>query len=141
MNLLKKDYEYHKIKNVPIGCLLVYEKNNTFYQNNLYLTQWNGPSTIDHAELLIIQKALLLSWDLNKCTLFVSCEPCIMCAGAIGLSKIKRIVFGCENFTKGGLYKNNVLYWNNLYKTEIIGGIMDDYWSTILKQFFLNKRI
>jgi tRNA(Arg) A34 adenosine deaminase TadA len=132
MNLLKSTHK--PSTQVPIGCVLINEHEE-------YIIRWNGEA-IDHCELLAIQAALLQQWDLTKATIIVSCEPCSMCLTALCLVKIKTIVFGCYNEIFGALGGNfNLLNINgHLFKPVIIGGIMEDVWATLLKDFFKTIR-
>lgn len=134
MDLLKQDLIHHNPSWVPIGCVLINE-------NQDYIIKWNGPS-IDHCELLAIKAAQDAGWDLRTSMIIVTCEPCSMCLTALCLVKIKTIVFGCYNKVFGALGGNfNLLNINNhLYQPAIIGGIDEDFWGTILENFFKKLR-
>jgi tRNA(adenine34) deaminase len=78
---------------------------------------------------------------LNNCTLFVTKEPCIMCAGAILESRIKRLVFGCTDNKRGAfgsMIDANTLTLN--HKVETIGGILSERSEKLLKTFFQQRR-
>ena len=97
-----------------------------------------------HAEVLAISAAAntLVNWRLNECEIYVTKEPCAMCAGAIINSRIKRVVFGSYDDKKGAC--------GSLYQicgdrrlgstTSVNGGIMEKECSTILKEFFSLRR-
>lgn len=97
-----------------------------------------------HAEILAIGAAAnhLGSWRLSGCTLYVTLEPCPMCAGAIVLSRMDRIVFGSYDPKMGAcstLY--NVVQDDRLnHRVEVIAGVMDDESGSLLKEFFAKKR-
>ena len=74
---------------------------------------------------------------LNECTLYVTLEPCLMCAGAAYWTQISRIVFGAEDSERGfRRIKDKVLH----PKTELIGGVLADQCSSLLRDFFVKKR-
>jgi tRNA(adenine34) deaminase len=123
---------------VPMGAILIQEEN--IDKNPRYLMEWNGNSSIDHCELLLLQKAQNLGWDLRTCTIIVTCEPCVMCFGALSLGKIKKIIFGCYNDKFGFFSGGYNLLNNGLFQPEIIGGIEEDFWMNILKIFFKGLR-
>lgn len=102
-------------------------------------------SSLAHAEILAIQKAsqVLGTWRLTDCVLYVTLEPCIMCAGAIAMSRLKRVVYGANKDCKGGagssLYK--VLQDPRLnHHPEVREGVLAEKCSKILRDFFQNKR-
>ena len=74
---------------------------------------------------------------LNECTLYVTVEPCVMCAGAIGWSQLKRLVFGAEDDKRGyRRYAPQALH----PKTEVVQGVMADECSRLMKEFFAARR-
>jgi len=98
-----------------------------------------------HAEILSISAAAstLDDWRLNKCTIYVTKEPCVMCAGAIINSRINRLVFGAYDKKKGACGSIYQLCGDKLLESNTIvkGGILEDKCSSILKDFFSSKRI
>ncbi len=98
-----------------------------------------------HAEILSISAAAntLDDWRLNKCTIYVTKEPCVMCAGAIINSRINRLVFGAYDKKKGACGSVYQLCGDKLLESNTIvkGGILEDKCSLILKDFFSSKRI
>tara|TARA_B100000073_G_scaffold99336_2_gene78978 strand:- start:1093 stop:1527 length:435 start_codon:yes stop_codon:yes gene_type:complete len=98
-----------------------------------------------HAEILSISAAAntLDDWRLNKCTIYVTKEPCVMCAGAIINSRISRLVFGAYDKKKGACGSVYQLCGDKLLESNTIvkGGILEDKCSLILKDFFSSKRI
>lgn len=126
---------------VPIGAILVSGQTVLARAHNLRET-WRDPTA--HAELLVLQAASrrLGSWRLTECDLYVTLEPCPMCAGAIMLSRVRRLVFGATD-EKGGavVSKTAVLQpglWN--HHPDITSGVMADECANILKEFFKSVR-
>ena len=92
-----------------------------------------------HAEMQAITAAAsaLGGKYLNECTLYVTVEPCVMCAGAIGWSQLKRLVFGAEDDKRGyRRYAPQALH----PKTEVVQGVMADECSRLMKEFFAARR-
>jgi tRNA(adenine34) deaminase len=126
---------------VPVGALIISSDNNILSRTHNLTRATNRPTA--HAEVLAIEEASKKSvnFRLNNCTLFVTKEPCIMCAGAILESRIKRLVFGCFDNKRGAfgsLINVNILPLN--HKTEVLGGILGDNCKILLKQFFQQRR-
>lgn len=130
-----------EIDEVPVGCVIV-EDNKVIARgyNKRELTQ--DPTS--HAELKTLQKASkkLNSWRLEDCDIYVTLEPCIMCAGAIIQSRIRHIYFGAYD-PKGGAFGSSidVLTANNInHHPEVTGGILEEECAIILKDYFRKKR-
>lgn len=124
------------IGEIPVGAVVVYEGKIIAAAHNLKETR---QSPILHAEILAINKAaeLLKSWRLDKCDLYVTLEPCPMCAGAIAESRIRRLYFGAFDKRLGAAGS----FINLLEgKCEIYAGINELKCAAILKDFFSNKR-
>ena len=98
-----------------------------------------------HAEILAISAAAntLDDWRLNKCTIYVTKEPCVMRAGAIINSRINRLVFGAYDKKKGACGSVYQLCGDKLLESNTVvkGGILENECSSILKDFFSSKRI
>ena len=126
---------------VPIGCVIEYKGNVIAFSHNRK-EQLNRATA--HAEILAIEQACLAlnDWRLDECTLYVTLEPCPMCAGAIYQSRIKRVVFGTFD-SKGGAYGSNfdmnAVPRLNHYPS-ITSGVSKDECSELLKEFFQSKR-
>jgi len=126
----------YDINEVPVGCVIVC--NNRIIARGHNLTETLNDSTA-HAEIQAITSAsnFLGSKYLNECTLYVSLEPCIMCAGALAWTHIMRIVFAAFDNKKGyHLYNPNPLH----PKTQVSGGILEEESSILLADFFRSKR-
>lgn len=126
---------------VPVGALIISNDNSILSQTHNLTRKSNRPTA--HAEVLAIEEASNKSgnYRLNNCTLFVSKEPCIMCAGAILESRIKRLVFGCFDNKRGAfgsLIDVNTLPLN--HKVEVLGGMLSERSETLLKRFFQQRR-
>ena len=128
---------------VPIGCVIVRQSRIISRGHNLRESS-QDPSA--HAEMLAIRKAArkLGSWRLLDTTLYVTLEPCTMCMGAIILSRIPQVVFGCYD-PKGGAAGSVYNLSNNSqlnHSIELIPRIMEQECSEILSNFFsmLRKR-
>ncbi len=126
---------------VPVGAIIV--KNGAVISKAHNLRETAKDATA-HAELLAIKKAceVLDSWRLIDCEMYVTLEPCLMCSGAILLSRIKKLYIGALDSKAGAAGSViNVFedYWFH-HKCEIEKGILKDKCSLILKEFFKNKR-
>ena len=138
---LKEASKAREIDEVPIGCVIVKDNKVIAKGHNLRETK---KSPLGHAEIVTIQKACkkFNDWQLVGCTLYVTLEPCIMCAGTIIQSRIKTVVYGADD-PKGGAFGSsiNVLEANNInHKPEIIKSILKHECSQIIKDYFKNKR-
>ena len=126
---------------VPIGCVIVKDDQIIARAHNQRETT-NNP--LGHAETLAIKKAseVLNDWQLVDCDLYVTIEPCIMCAGAIIQSRIRKVIYGAPDF-KGGAFGSSIdiLSANNInHRPEIIKGVMENECSEIIKTYFKSKR-
>jgi tRNA(adenine34) deaminase len=133
--------EAEKIGEVPIGAVIVKEDIVIATAYNLREIEQRA---VAHAELLAIDKACekLNTWRLSGCTLYVTLEPCPMCAGAIILSRIDRIVFGARD-PKGGCAGSilNILQEDRFnHQTEITEGLLEEECGNLLSTFFKGLR-
>ncbi|MHB8127281.1 MAG: tRNA adenosine(34) deaminase TadA [Desulfitobacteriaceae bacterium] len=126
---------------VPIGAVIVHNDKAIAFAHN-EKEQKQDPTA--HAEILAIQRATLElgTWRLSKATLYVTLEPCPMCAGAMIQSRLKKLVFGAADL-KGGAAGSvtNVLdvnKWN--HRVEVVAGIQEEDCARILKDFFNRLR-
>mgnify|MGYP002472460818 FL=1 len=138
---LKQAKKADKIDEVPIGCVIVYEDKiiaRAYNRRNI------DKNTLAHAELLAIKKAskVLGDWRLEDCTMYVTLEPCQMCAGAIVQARIKRVVVGSMN-PKAGCAGSvlNLLQMDEFnHQVELEIGVMEEECSRMLKEFFKRLR-
>lgn len=136
--------EAHKAESkdeVPIGAVIVCDGKIIARAHN---TRQTKQISTHHAEILCIEKACrkLNSWRLEGCDLYVTLEPCPMCAGAIQQSRIRKVVFGAYD-PKGGFFGSNFnineVKGLNHYP-EVEGGILKEETAQLLKDFFKKKR-
>lgn len=126
---------------VPIGCVIIYEDKVIGKGANMRVTKGN---VLAHAEIIAIDKACgyMEDWRLENCTLFVTVEPCPMCAGAILQARIKEVVFGTRNpkaGCAGSIY--NILQDNRFnHQTEIVEGVRQEECAKLMKDFFKRFR-
>ena len=134
----KKAYE--KLE-VPVGAVIVKDNKIIARAHNLKETK---KDTTNHAEILAIQKASkkLEAWRLNDCEMYVTLEPCSMCAGAIINSRIKKIYIGAldEKTGAAGSVLNLFEDYKFNHKVEVEKGILKEECENILKSFFKELR-
>lgn len=120
---------------VPIGCVVV--SQNRIIAKTHNLTEALNDVTA-HAEMQAITSAAsyLGGKYLINCTMYITLEPCIMCAGALVWSQISKIVIGARDEQRGYINKGLTLH----PKTEVVTGIMEQECSQIIKDFFKSKR-
>lgn len=130
-----------KCGEVPIGAVIVKDGKIISTGRNMREGKKNS---LHHAEIIAINRACkkLGAWRLIDCTLYVTMEPCPMCAGAIVNSRIKRVVFGCYD-KKAGAYGSvfNLLDFPLNHKYEVTGGILENECAKILSDFFAKLRL
>lgn len=131
---------YDKLE-IPVGCVIVKEGKIIARAHNLKETKFD---TTKHAEILAIQKASkkLKSWRLIDCEMYVTLEPCSMCAGAIINSRIKKVYVGTLDEKTGacGSVFNLFEDYTFNHKVELQTGIMEEECKKILKEFFKKLR-
>ncbi|MBQ9571620.1 MAG: nucleoside deaminase [Prevotella sp.] len=121
---------------IPIGAVVVCRDRIIARAHNLTETLTDVTA---HAEMQVITAAanLLGGKYLTDCTLYVTVEPCVMCAGAIGWAQIPRIVYGCKDEKRGyELYAPRAMH----PRSTTIGGILEEECRQLMKEFFLSKR-
>ena len=138
---IKQAKKAYALEEVPIGCVLVYEGKIIGRGYNRRTVDRN---TLAHAELLAIRKAgrKLDDWRLDGCTMYVTLEPCQMCAGAIVQARIKRVVVGCMNPKAGcaGSVLNLLQMEEFNHQTELTTGVLEEECSQMMKAFFKELR-
>ena len=121
---------------IPIGAVVVCRDRIIARAHNLTETLTDVTA---HAEMQVITAAanLLGGKYLTDCTLYVTVEPCVMCAGAIGWAQIPRIVYGCRDEKRGyELYAPRAMH----PRSTTIGGILEEECRQLMKEFFLSRR-
>ena len=130
------------IGEVPIGCVIVYEGKIIARGYNRRKTDKN---TLAHAELQAIKRASkrLGDWRLEGCSMYVTLEPCQMCAGALVQARIAEVVIGCMNPKAGcaGSILNLLEMPQFNHQVKVTRGVLEEECSTILKDFFKDLRI
>lgn len=126
---------------VPVGALIVSPDAGIITRTHNLTIQRNSP--LAHAEILAIEEAAkaLNNYRLTGCTLYVTKEPCLMCAGAIQEARIKRVVFGCFDIRRGAFGSAcdaNTLPSN--HRIEVRGGVLREKNENLLKKFFQLRR-
>lgn len=126
---------------VPVGAVLVH-KGTIISRNGNRTLELKDPTA--HAEVLVIREAAakLGNERLYGCDLYVTLEPCPMCAGATSFARIRRLYYGASD-EKSGAVESGVKYYNSEtchHKPEVYSGILETECSTILKEFFSDKR-
>lgn len=129
------------IGEVPIGCVIVYQDQIIGRGYNRRMIDKN---TLSHAELNAIRKAdkKLNDWRLDGCEMYVTTEPCQMCAGAIVQARIKKVYIGCMNPKAGcaGSIMNLLQVERFNHQVEMETGILEKECSALLTDFFKNLR-
>jgi tRNA(adenine34) deaminase len=127
---------------VPVGCVIVYQRKIIARAHN-QVERLRDPTA--HAEMLALTSATnyLNSKWLNECSIYVTIEPCSMCAGALVLARIKNIVFGATDPKAGacGSVLNIVQNKKLNHRIKIKSGVLTEKCSSLLKEFFKNKRL
>ena len=138
---IKQARKAAKIDEVPIGCVIVYDSKIIARGYNRRNTD---KSTLAHAEIIAIRKAakIIGDWRLEDCTMYVTLEPCQMCAGAIVQSRMKKVVIGSMNPKAGcaGSVLNLLQMAQFNHQVEIERGVLEEECSTMLSGFFRELR-
>lgn len=139
---LKQAKKAYALGEVPIGCVIVYQDKIIGRGYNRRKTDKN---TLSHAEITAIRKASknMGDWRLEECTLYVTLEPCQMCAGAIVQARIPEVVMGCMNPKAGcaGSILNILDMPEFNHQVKITSGVLQEECSNMLKTFFAELRV
>ena len=138
---LKQAKNAQKINEVPVGAVLVKGEK-------LIATGFNQKEKLNkasaHAEFMAIEMASkkLKSWRLSDCSLYVSLEPCLMCAGLIFSSRIGNLIYGCKDPKEGSMDSLIKLSKENRlnHRVQVLSGILSDESSLLIRQFFRTKK-
>jgi tRNA(adenine34) deaminase len=134
--------ESSNFDDVPVGALIVNDHGEVLAMGQNLREQDNDPTA--HAEIVAIKNAgnKIGNWRFDDLTLVVTLEPCVMCAGAIAQSRIKRLVFGAFDEKAGAVGS----IWDvlrdprALNRPEVVSGVLADQCALLLKDFFNKKR-
>lgn len=137
LDCAKKSLEQN---NVPVGAVIT-------HKNNIIATAYNmmhaNQCALDHAELICLKKALSFfkTSFLENCDMYVTLEPCHMCAGAIAHSRLRRLYYGAYDPKGGNVDHNSFIFNNALHKPEVYGGILEKESRFYLQDFFKKLRL
>jgi tRNA(adenine34) deaminase len=126
---------------VPIGAVIVH---NGQIVGKAYNQREQLQDPTAHAEIIALTQAAaaLEKWRLNGCTMYVTLEPCPMCAGALVLSRMDRLVYGCDD-PKTGACKSvyNIVQDDRLnHRLEVTSGVLAEQCGKLLQEFFVKRR-
>ena len=138
MQALKEAKKALEDDEIPIGAVVVIDEKIIARGHNM-VEKLNDPTA--HAEMIALTSAfnLLGAKYIPEATLYVTVEPCLMCAGAIYWSKLSKIVYGADD-EKNGYKKTAGANWPFHPKTELIRGVLKDECAKLMKDFFKPKR-
>lgn len=138
---IKQAKKAEALDEVPIGCVIVHEGKIIARGYNKRNTM---KSTLAHAELLAIRKACrkLGDWRVEECTMYITLEPCQMCAGAIVQARIPKVVIGASNKKAGcaGSILNLLQMEQFNHQVELTKGVLEEECSQMMKDFFRAMR-
>lgn len=138
---LKQARKAYSLGEVPIGCVIVHEGRII---GRGYNRRNTDKSTLAHAEITAIRKAgrVIGDWRLEECTLYVTLEPCQMCAGAIVQARIPEVVMGCMNPKAGcaGSILNILEMPQFNHQASVTRGVLGQECGELLKRFFTELR-
>ncbi len=132
-----------RIDEVPIGCVIVHEPSGRVVGRGHNVRETARDATA-HAEIIAIRQACaeMGSWRLIDCTLFVTLEPCPMCAGAIVNARIPRLVYGCDD-PKAGAVRTLYQLCEDArlnHRVDVTSGMLSDDCAELLRSFFRAQR-
>ena len=141
LEALKEAEKSANFDEVPVGAVIV--KDGKIIARGHNLRERNNDPTA-HAEIVAVRKACkkLKTWRLEGCTIYVTIEPCSMCAGTLLWARIKRIVYGANDPKGGALGSSyNLFEVKNInHKVEITRGVLENRCAELMTSFFRNKR-
>lgn len=138
---IKQAKKAYAIEEVPIGCVIVHKDKIIARGYNKRNTKKN---TLAHAEIIAIEKACkkLGDWRVEECTMYITLEPCPMCAGAIVQARIPRVVIGTRNKKAGcaGSVLNLLQVQEFNHQVDLTEGVLQEECSQMMKDFFRKMR-
>ena len=139
---LKEAKKAQRMDEVPVGAVIVHDGEIIA---RAYNTRETRQVSTHHAEIKAIEDACkhLGTWRLEKCTLYVTLEPCVMCAGALILSRVEQVIFGAYDPKAGAVVSVDQLLREKKYnhKVNYQGGVLEEESATLLKGFFKALRV
>ena len=141
LEAIKEAKKSAALDEVPVGAVVVLN-NKVIARGHNLREKTNDPTS--HAEIVAIRKACkkLESWRLENCTIYVTIEPCAMCAGTLLWTRVKRIVYGARD-PKGGAIESSLELFrakNINHRPEITGGVSEKETGLLMSSFFKRKR-
>lgn len=141
LEAIKEAKKSASLDEVPVGAVIV-KDNGIIARGHNLREKTNDPTS--HAEIVAIRKACkkLNSWRLEDCTIYVTIEPCAMCAGTLLWTRIAKIVYGASD-PKGGAIKSSFELFkvkNINHHPEIKGGVLENECGSLMSDFFKKKR-
>ena len=131
-----------RIGEIPVGALITNSKNEIIARAHNRNRELNDPSA--HAEIVAIRRACLIigSERLLGCSIYVTLEPCSMCASAISLSKIKSLYYGASDFKSGGIEEGARIFSHKQthFKPNVFSGFCENEIRSIMQDFFTSIR-
>jgi tRNA(adenine34) deaminase len=127
---------------VPVGAVVVTDDNRIIARAHNQMERLHEGTA--HAEMIALTQAAgaLGDWRLTTCTLYVTLEPCAMCAGALVQTRLGRLVFGARDWQQGGVFSNFGIaqYAKNTHKVEVIECVLEEECKALLQAFFKKLR-
>ena len=127
---------------VPVGAVLVSPDGEVLAEDGNRTREWNDPTA--HAEMVVMRQAakMLGQWRLDGCTLYVTLEPCAMCAGAISMAKVAKVIYGAPDPKGGGVDHGGKFFTQPTchHRPEVISGVSAEACGEILRGFFRERR-
>jgi tRNA(adenine34) deaminase len=125
---------------VPVAAVVFDEEHNKVAESTNQRETGNDPTA--HAEIVALRNAAtsLGRWNLTGCSMYVTLEPCLMCAGAILESKISRLVFGAFDTKKSFNFSINEIIIESGQKIEVIGGVLEKECRLVMSNWFEHLR-
>ena len=136
---LREAKEAYKRDSVPVGAVIIKNRKIISKAGNEVIKN-HDPTA--HAEILAIRRAatIIKNEFLEDCELYVTLEPCAMCAQAISLARIKRLYFGAYDQKYGAVIHGSRVFEHAIHKPEVISGVFESQCREILQDFFKTKR-
>lgn len=142
-NALKEALQADKVGEVPVGAVIFNSKTKEILCSAHNLVVSNNDPTA-HAEILALRQAgeLLCNYNLSGYSLFVTLEPCAMCAGALSWAKIDAVYFGAYDVKSGAVENGPCLYCQSTihHKPQVFGGFKESECQELMKNFFERLR-
>lgn len=137
---LREAQEAYARDSIPVGAVIIENNEIIASAGNEVMKSCDVTS---HAEILAIRRASFIKKErfLTECDLYVTLEPCAMCAQAISFARIRRLFFGAYDIKYGAVVNGAQIFRFSLYEPEVIGGVLESECSEILKEFFKMKRL